>query len=187
MSDHYRDDRRKRRERHRNKINHLRERKRHGWGMGLYRNRRDGKICGVAAGIADYWDVADWVVRLIFIALFLFTGTLAIWAYVAGAVFLSPRPEDRGRRSGERKRSRSRERASFTKEPANEEAFGPEMEYDERRHDYRPRRMFRYSDSASVRLSRARERLDGAARRVEEMETYVTSRRYKLNREFQRL
>jgi phage shock protein C len=181
----YRDERRRRRERRRNKLDHLRERKRHGWGMGLYRNRRDGKICGVAAGIADYWDVADWVVRLIFIGLFLFTGTLALWAYVAGAVLLSPRPEDRGRRA--RERGNTRQSSRFTEESANEEAFGPEMEYDEQRHDYRPRRMFRYSESPGVRLARARERLDAAVRRVEGIESYVTSRRYKLNREFSQL
>ncbi|MDP5052832.1 MAG: PspC domain-containing protein [Congregibacter sp.] len=170
------------------------ERKRHGWGMGLYRNRRDGKIFGVAAGIADYWDTADWVVRLIFIGAFIFTGTLAIWAYVAASLLLSPRPEERSRRrkrhSDEAFSSSSfsgSSASSAAPESANEEAFGPEMEYDERYHDYRPKRMFRYSDSASVRLARARERLDAALRRVEDMETYVTSRRYKLNSELSRL
>jgi phage shock protein C len=62
-----------------------------------------------------------------------------------------------------------------------------EMEYDERHHDYRPRKVFRYSDSSSVRLRRARERLDAALRRVENMESYVTSRQYDLNKEFSRL
>lgn len=163
---------------------HFKERKRQGWGMGLYRNRRDGKVCGVAAGLADHWDVADWVVRLLFVVLFLFTGALAVWAYVGGAILLSPRPEDRG------KRRESRVDASMKAEfdaPANEEAFGPEMEYDERYHDYRPKKMFRYSDSASVRLARARERLDTAVRRVEDMESYVTSRRFRLNKEFSQL
>jgi phage shock protein C len=61
------------------------------------------------------------------------------------------------------------------------------MEYDERHHDYRPRKVFRYSDSSAVRLQRARERLDAALRRVEDMESYVTSRQYNLNREFSRL
>jgi phage shock protein C len=161
------------------------ERKRHGWGMGLYRNRRDGKICGVAAGLADYWDVADWVVRLMFIGAFLFTGSLAVWAYVAGWALLSPRPEDRSRR--ERRRDSDEYEREFVDESANEDAFGPELEYDERYQDYRPKRMFRYSESAGVRLARARERLDAAVRRVEAMETYVTSRRYNLNREFSRL
>lgn len=179
--------RRNRSGRHRSgkaQFRYYQERKRHGWGMGLYRNRRDGKICGVAAGLADYWDIADWVVRLVFIGAFIFTGTLAIWAYVAAAVLLSPRPEDRG---GRRRKREADEAPAVAPASANEEAFGPEMEYDERYHDYRPKRMFRYSDSASVRLARARERLDAALRRVESMETYVTSRRYKLNSEFSRL
>ena len=62
-----------------------------------------------------------------------------------------------------------------------------EMEYDERYHDYRPRKVFRYSESSSVRLKRARERLDAALRRVEDMESYVTSRQYNLNKEFSKL
>ncbi|EAQ99333.1 PspC domain-containing protein [Congregibacter litoralis] len=190
MNDYSEEDRRRgrrHRRRHRSggaQFRHYQERKRHGWGMGLYRNRRDGKICGVAAGIADYWDVADWVVRLIFIGAFLFTGTLAIWAYVAGCLLLSPRPDDR---KGRRRKRESAEVSGAVPPSANEEAFGPEMEYDERYHDYRPKKMFRYSDSASVRLSRARERLDQALRRVEDMETYVTSRRFKLNSEISRL
>ena len=62
-----------------------------------------------------------------------------------------------------------------------------EMEYDERHHEHRPRKVFRYSDSSAVRLDRARERLDAALRRVEDMETYITSRRYNLNKEFSKL
>jgi phage shock protein C len=62
-----------------------------------------------------------------------------------------------------------------------------EMEYDERHHHYRPRKVFRYSDSSTVRLKRARERLDAALRRVEDMESYVTSRQFELNKEFSRL
>lgn len=186
MSDYSNESRRRSRKRRRRggeQFRYYQERKRHGWGMGLYRNRRDGKICGVAAGIADYWDVADWVVRLVFIGAFLFTGTLAIWGYVLAYLLLSPRPDDRS----SRRRKRETEQASAAPSSANEEAFGPEMEYDERFHDYRPKRMFRYSDSASIRLARARERLDSALRRVEDMETYVTSRRYKLNSELSRL
>lgn len=176
----YRPGRERRRAHRRRSESPYRERRAHGWGMGLYRNRRDGKVAGVAAGLADYWDVAAWVVRLMFFGAFLFTGTLALWAYVAGFFLLSPRPGDR---SGRRRR---RARDGHSVQDAAE-AFGPEMEYDERVHEYRPRRLFRYSESASVRLARARERLDAAARRVEALESYVTSRRFKLKREFSRL
>ena len=183
MSDYYESKRR-----NRNSFRYYQQRRDRGWGMGLYRNRLDGKICGVAAGIADYWDVADWVVRLLFIGAFIFTGSLAVWAYLAGFFLLSPRPEDRGRRKRSRRRS-SKRQDSFDAQDmeVDEDAYAPEMEYDERYHDYRPKRMFRYSESASIRLSKARERLDAAVRRVENMETYVTSRRFNLNREFSRL
>lgn len=147
--------------------------------MGLYRNRRDGKICGVAAGLADYWDVADWVVRLMFIGAFLFTGMLAVWAYVAGAILLGPRPDGDHRPRGEAQ--------GVHGDDQDTDPYAPEMEYDEERHDYRPRRIFRYSDSAEVRLARARQRLDDALARVAAMERYVTSRRFKLNDELSRL
>lgn len=144
-----------------------------GWGFNLYRNKREGKIAGVCAGMADYWDVAPWVVRLMWVGAFLFTGTLALWLYLAAWILMAPRP------------------FSHTEEGEAQdleyEEMEVEMEYDERRHHYRPRKVFRYSDSSSVRLQRARERLDSALRRVEDMESYVTSSQYELNKEFSRL
>jgi phage shock protein C len=149
-------------------------RKRAGWGMNLYRNTQEGRIAGVAAGLADHFDVAPWVVRLLWIAAFLFTGTLALWAYLAAWILLAPRPL---RRDAD---------GRYFSEPEYEEVE-VEMEYDERRHHYRPRKVFRYSDSSTVRLKRARERLDAAVSRVEAMESYVTSRQFELNKEFSRL
>ena len=172
-----------RKHRHRNKRRHgarsnsrnsIRSSKRGGWGMNMYRNKRDGMIAGVAAGMADHWDIAPWVVRLMWIGAFLFTGTLALWAYLAAWLLMAPRPSKRGSDGSQ-------------PEELDYESVEVEMEYDERHHDYRPRKVFRYSDSTSVRLQRARDRLDNALRRVEDMESYVTSRQYELNKEFSRL
>lgn len=152
----------------------LQTRRMAGWGLNLYRNKREGWIGGVAAGLADHWDIAPWVVRLLWVGAFLFTGTLAFWAYLGAWLLLAPRPsltDAWGRPSGE---------LQYT-------TLDVEMEYDERHHDYRPRKVFRYSESSSVRLERARERLDAALRRVESMESYVTSRQFDLNKEFSRL
>lgn len=149
--------------------------KRGGWGMGLYRNTRDGKIAGVCAGLADHWDIAPWVMRLVWIGGFLFTGTLALWIYLGAWVLMAPRPTRRRGNGG----------YAFAEEDF--EDVEVEMEYDERYHDYRPRKVFRYSEPCDVRLQRARERLDSALRRVEDVESYVTSRRYNLNKEFSRL
>ena len=149
--------------------------KRGGWGMNLYRNTRDGKIAGVCAGLADHWDIAHWVMRLIWVGGFLFTGTLALWVYLGAWILLAPRPTRRASAGG------------YEYDDPEYEEVEVEMEYDERYHDYRPRKVFRYSEAGSVRLERARERLDGALRRVEDMESYVTSRRYNLNKEFSKL
>jgi phage shock protein C len=145
-----------------------------GWGMNLYRNTRDGKIGGVAAGLADHWEVAHWVVRLIWVGAFLFTGTLALWAYLAAWIVLAPRPRHHYAGAG-----------GFEEDDFDD--IEVDMEYDERRHTYRPRKVFSYSEPGTVRLQRARERLDAAVARVEAMEAYVTSRQYRLNREFSRL
>jgi phage shock protein C len=152
----------------------FRSRKNSGWGMNLYRNTRESKIAGVAAGMADHWDIAHWVMRLMWVGAFLFTGTLALWAYIGAWILMAPRPYRRaGDYSHEEERHYSDENV--------------EMEYDEYRHDYRPKKVFRYSEGSSERLKRARDRLEAALGRVEDMESYVTSRRYNLNREFSKL
>lgn len=153
---------------------HFQARRRAGWGLNLYRNTREGKLGGVAAGLADHWDIAPWVVRLMLVGAFLFTGTLALWVYLGAWLLMAPRPARADIDGG-------------ASEELDYEAVEVEMEYDERHHDYRPRKVFRYSDSSSVRLQRARERLDAALRRVENMESYVTSRQYQLNKEFLQL
>ena len=45
-------------------------------------NRRDAKIMGVAAGLADYTGVDPLVVRLGFVAAVLITGPVAILFYL---------------------------------------------------------------------------------------------------------
>lgn len=171
MSDHYK---------HRNHDGfgdikrHFLARRRGGWGLNLYRNTREGMIAGVAAGLADHLDVAPWVVRLLWVGAILFTGTLALWVYIAAWLLMARRPARVGADGG-------------LSEELDYESVEIDMEYDERHRDYRPRKVFRYSESSAVRLRRARERLDAALRRVENMEAYVTSRQYELNKEFSRL
>lgn len=152
----------------------LQSRRRSGWGLNLYRNTREGMLTGVAAGLADHWDVAPWVARLLWVGGFLFTGSLALWVYLAAWWLMAPRPV---RMAGD---GRHTDRLEY-------EVVEVDMEYDERHRNYRPRKVFRYSDSSAVRLQRARERLDTALRRVEDMEAYVTSRQFELNKEFSRL
>ncbi len=135
-----------------------------GWGMGLYRKGPDGWIAGLCSGLARYWDVPNWVVRLAAVALLMFTGALAFWLYILAWVAIAPAP------------SRWSESAAQSGED--------EMECDENRHVYRRRSHFRYTDAPSERIKKVQGRMTAAVTRVEAMERYVTSRQYDLNRDF---
>ena len=45
-------------------------------------NRRDAKVMGVAAGLADYSGIDPTIVRLAFVALTLVTGPVMIFFYI---------------------------------------------------------------------------------------------------------
>jgi phage shock protein C len=154
---------RTRRKHRRYRYTKMRQRARSGWDMNLYRNVREKKIAGVCAGIADHFDVAHWFIRIAFVCALLFTGTLAVFAYIAGWCLMAPQ------------------------RPDYEEEVEETVEYDARRHEYKPRKMFKYSEGVDTRMQRAKERLDAAVSRVEEMESYVTSRQYELNKEFAKI
>ena len=145
----------------------FKESRQRGWGMGLYRNRSEGWIGGVCAGLAAHWDVPNWVIRLAAIALLMFTGTLAFWLYVLAWFAIAPQ-------------------ASRWSNVADEDN-ALDMEYDEDKQAFRRKTVFRYTDAPSERLRKAKERIDSASKRVEAMERYVTSRQYDPNREFAKL
>jgi len=143
------------------------ESRRRGWGVGLYRNRSEGWIGGVCAGLAAHWDVPNWVVRLAAVALLMFSGALAFWLYVIAWVAIAPKA------------------SRWSQLPEDKVAI--EMEYDEDRDTYRRKGVFRYTDAPAERVRKAKERVAKAASRIEAMERYVTSRQYDLNREFSKL
>ena len=49
-------------------------------------NRRDAKLMGVAAGLADYTGVDPTIVRLSFVAATLLTGPVMIFFYVVAGL-----------------------------------------------------------------------------------------------------
>lgn len=54
-------------------------------------NRRDARIMGVAAGLADYTGVDPLIVRLGFIAALLITGPIAILFYLVTGLLAADR------------------------------------------------------------------------------------------------
>lgn len=133
-----------------------------GYGVNLYRNIRDKKVGGVCAGLADHFEISHWVMRITFIGASFMTSGAFLWVYPIAWALLAPRPE------------RVNQARQF-------------FEYDEEERCYRKKNLFRYQDSASTRIGRAKNRLDKLATRIEGVERYVTSRRFDLDREFSQL
>ena len=60
----------------------------------LYRNKRDGILFGVCAGIADFMNVSRLGVRLIFIISLFFFFPFTVMAYLVLAVFMKRMPDE---------------------------------------------------------------------------------------------
>lgn len=59
----------------------------------LYRNPRQGYVAGVCAGIADYFGVQPFLVRLAMVVGVLFLHVVLVIAYIVAALALPARPE----------------------------------------------------------------------------------------------
>jgi phage shock protein C len=134
-------------------------RRKQGWDKNLYRSRTNKKLSGVCGGIAEQLNVEPWIIRLLFVGSFFIIGGLSIILYIFATFVIAKRPKHQT----------------------------PDMEYDEERHEYAAKTMFKYSASTSARLRKASERIDNALNRVGAMEGYVTSKQYELNKEFTRM
>ncbi|QSX34912.1 envelope stress response membrane protein PspC [Shewanella avicenniae] len=59
----------------------------------LYRNRRAGKVAGVCAGIAEYFNLETWLVRVAVVSIFLLGGSGVVFvAYIALWMILDEKP-----------------------------------------------------------------------------------------------
>lgn len=58
----------------------------------LYKVQKDKKLCGVCAGIAEYFDIDPTIVRLLWIFLVFCVGT-GILAYVVAAIIMPVKEE----------------------------------------------------------------------------------------------
>jgi phage shock protein C len=136
-------------------------RRRNGFGMGLYRNTRDRKVAGVCAGLADHLNVDHWVIRLAALGGLIFFNSLMFFAYLGAWIAMAPRP--------------------------NDDSTAPPYRYDEDMRQNRPINMFRYPLSPTDRLRTAQARMAKIVERTEQIERYVTSKRFDLDSEFSKM
>lgn len=160
----------------------------------LMRDPERGKIGGVCAGLAHYFGVETWVVRLIAVTGLIFLPSVVFPAYwIAFFVMDKPGGQRRARRR-ERRRRRDRARGgqSFPNEKQDvQEAF--------RHWDGRPPKSFgsvadaspapEFGHRLSPRRSLRHVRADfhQMELRLRRIETHITSGRYELQRELSRI
>ena len=160
----------------------------------LMRDPERGKIGGVCAGLANYFGVETWVVRLIAVTGLIFLPSVVFPAYWI-AFFVMDKPGSR-RRARRQRRRRQRDQArggqSFPNEKQDVQAAFEQW-------DGRPPRRRRGSRDASPapelghRLSprrslrHVRADFDQIELRLRRIETHITSGRYELQRELSRI
>ncbi|MEX0740939.1 MAG: PspC domain-containing protein [Pseudohongiella sp.] len=126
----------------------------------LYRSRRNARVAGVCAGIADYLGISTFIVRTVtFLSLFIL-GAVTVWAYVIFWIVLDKEPKVRkvtrqraGQQGGDQGQT-----IDDTDEPDNR----PDI------------------DSCSHALR-------GAEKRLQNVEAFITSKQFRLHCEINRI
>ncbi|EGA69219.1 phage shock protein C [Vibrio sinaloensis DSM 21326] len=124
----------------------------------LYRDTVNGKITGVCAGLANYFGLETWLVRILVISAALLGGSfLVLLAYVAMTFMLE-------------------------KQPAN---YGAEIK-NQQEHKLK-NKPWQQGQTPDALLTTLEKDFDKLETKLRSMEAYVTSDTFKVNREFNKL
>lgn len=135
----------------------------------LYRDGDRGMIAGVCAGLADFFELNVKMLRIaVAVGACFFPSVIVV--YIVLALLLKKRsaPEENGASGKSRRRKKKRGRAQQKDDTAAD--FGA-----------------RGRAEPGVTLSRVRRRFHDLDARLQRLEKYVTSDRYRLDREFDNL
>lgn len=117
----------------------------------LYRNRKNGMVGGVCAGLADYFEVDRVLVRILFVVALIMTLQVAFIAYIVAYFALDNDPNTLVDEDG---RLKSKFNSSFERKSV---------------------------------LNSVQDRFSKVEQRIRRLEAYVTSGRFKLRDEIDRL
>lgn len=130
----------------------------------LTRDRENGKLLGVCAGIASYYGLETWVVRLIALTGLVFLTSVTLVGYFVAALLMDPSPLHRNKHRMRPPRQTRRERRNRKNE-------SPQP----------------YSSIPRQRLRDVSAEFDQMELKLRRMETHVTSGHYELHRELAEL
>jgi len=138
----------------------------------LYKNPDKAKICGVCAGISEYFDLETWVVRLIAVSFLLFSGGGgAIIAYFVACFIMEPKPGSK----------------------SNKGCFGSDKkrnnQTDSEERQYKPsvKDVWKKGTAPAETLQKVEGSFEKMEAKLQAMESYVTSNQYQLEKEFEKM
>jgi len=144
----------------------------------LYKNPDKAKLCGVCAGLAEYFDLETWVVRLIVVSFFLFSGGGgAIVAYFVACFILEPKP---GSVSNKGCFGREKRRNKANKENSHTNA-------EDRRYKASVKEVWKKGKAPTETLQKLENSFQDMENKLQAMESYVTSKQYQLEKEFEKM
>ncbi|KMV32119.1 envelope stress response membrane protein PspC [Photobacterium swingsii] len=124
----------------------------------LYRDPKNGKLGGVCAGVAEYFGLEVWLVRILTVSAFLLgLGFVVLVAYIAACLILDKMPEDRSQQQYVYKEHNVKQKSWQAGLPPEQVLRNVELE------------------------------LDDIEKNVRDIEAYVTSSTFNVQREFKNL
>ncbi|MCF6194887.1 MAG: envelope stress response membrane protein PspC [Kangiellaceae bacterium] len=140
----------------------------------LYKNPDRAKLCGVCAGLSEYFGFETWLVRLITVSFFLFSVGSVFVAYFVACFILDPKPgsvSNRGCFGHERKR-RSASNSSDS---------------EQRQYNASVKDVWKKGAAPSETLQKLETSFHTMESKLQKLESYVTSNKYQLDKEFQNI
>ena len=144
----------------------------------LYRLPRQGKVAGVCAGIAEYFGFEVWLVRIVIISCVLLSGAVFVVAYVAAWFILEVQPSDKKGHANYWKN----EKAGHWREQGNVKVkshFDKPIEVKER--------VWQAGEPPKQAFHDIARQFRSIEKRLQNLETYVTSTEFTVAREINKL
>jgi len=138
----------------------------------LHKLPDQAKLCGVCAGLAEYFGLETWVVRLLAITMLIFpfgfNGPVLI-AYIVLCIVLDAKP-------GHEKHGKANRHYNKKNIDAEDLPYRPSV-----------KEVWRREPSAAERLNAVADSLDKIDKKLQRLEKYVTSSKFRVAREFEKL
>lgn len=146
----------------------------------LYRDTKNGKIAGVCAGIADYFKLEIWLVRILTVtAFFLLAGPFMFVAYIAAWFILDKKPDGYSQMTGDNVYSSTVNHGFAHKVWRKTGNAEHKIEVKSR--------VWQAGEPPREAFFDIQERFRVAELKLRKLEGYVTSKEFELNREISRL